>query len=227
METKTLSYAIKRIAVSYIFIYFSINIMVIDILPEWLGYFMIVSVLPVLSEEERSAQLLKPFGITLGIWNIIEWGMKITGTEWDLTLIGLIIGIITIYFHFQLITNIANLDIEQPKRKRLLTLRTVIVILHTLLTLWMFIPKNLLDEEVYTLIIMFMGVPQVILCFWIAGELFGLAKTMREEEIEVDEYVKAMENTAQKAAEEEVEGLREAKAEIENAIAEPDIKEEL
>ncbi len=227
METKTLSYAIKRIAVSYIFIYFSINIMVIDILPEWLGYFMIVSVLPVLSEEERSAQLLKPFGITLGIWNIVEWGMKITGTEWDLTLIGLIIGIITIYFHFQLITNIANLDIEQPKRKRLLTLRTVIVILHTLLTLWMFIPKNLLDEEVYTLIIMFMGVPQVILCFWIAGELFGLAKTMREEEIEVDEYVKAMENTAQKAAEEEVERLREAKAEIENAIAEPDIKEEL
>ncbi len=227
METKTLSYAIKRIAVSYIFIYFSINITVIDILPEWLGYFMIVSVLPVLSEEERSAQLLKPFGITLGIWNIIEWGMKITGTEWDLTLIGLIIGIITIYFHFQLITNIANLDIEQPKRKRLLTLRTVIVILHTLLTLWMFIPKNLLDEEVYTLIIMFMGVPQVILCFWIAGELFGLAKTIREEEIEVDEYVKAMESTAQKAAEEEVEGLREAKAEIENAIAEPDIKEEL
>ncbi len=227
METKTLSYAIKRIAVSYIFIYFSINIMAIDILPEWAGYFMIVSVLPILSQEEQSAQLLKPLGITLGIWNIIEWGMKITGAEWDLTLIGLLIGIITIYFHFQLITNIANLDIEQPKRKRLLTLRTIVVILHTLMTLWLFIPKNVFDEEVYTYIIMFMGVPQVIMCFWIAGELFGLAKTMKEEEIEVDEYVQAMENMAQRAAEEEVERLREAKEQTEEAIAEPDIKEEL
>lgn len=181
METKTLSYAIKRIAVSYIFIYFSINIWVIDILPDWLGYFMIVSVLPILSHKEQSAQLLKPLGITLGIWNIIEWGLKTLGAEWDLSLIGLIIGIITIYFNFQLITNIANLDIEQPKRKRLLTLRTIIVILHTLVTLWLFIPKNIFDEEVYTYIIMFMGVPQVILCFWIAGELFGLSSTLNQE----------------------------------------------
>lgn len=227
METKTLSYAIKKIAVSYIFIYFSINIWIIDILPDWLGYFMIVSVLPVLSQEEQSAQLLRPFGIVLGIWNIIEWVLKITGAELNLTIIGLILGIITIYFHFQLITNIANLDIEQSKRKRLLTLRTIIVILHTLLNLWLFIPKTFLDEEVYTYIVMFMGVPQVILCFWIAGELFGLSKTMREEEIEVDEYVQAMENMAQRSAEEEVERLREAKAEIENAIPAPEIKEEL
>lgn len=184
METKTLSSAIKKIAISYIFIYFHINIFIIDILPNWLGYFMIVSTLPILSEKEQSAQLLKPFGITLGIWNIIECILKPMGTEWNLTLISLMFSIITIYFHFQLITNIANLDIEKSKRKRLLILRTSTVLLHTVLTLSLFIPTTI-DNEVYSYILIFMAIPQIILCFWIACELFGLSKTMREKEIAI------------------------------------------
>ena len=40
METKTLSSAIKKVAISYILIYLHINISVIDILPDWLGYFL-------------------------------------------------------------------------------------------------------------------------------------------------------------------------------------------
>ncbi len=225
METKTLSYAVKRIAVSYIFIYFSINIWSVDILPEWLGYFMIASVLPIISEQEKSAGLLRPFGIALGIWNIIEWLMKITGAEWNLKLIGLIMGIITIYFHFQLITNIASLDIEQSKRKRLITLRTIVVILHTLVCVSLYIPANLFDEEVYTYIIMFMGVTQVILCIWIAGELFGLSGTLKQEEAEVDEYIKTLENTVQAAAEEEKTRLEEIKTETAGSAAEDKTKD--
>lgn len=184
MEAKALSSAIKKIAISYIFIYFHINISVIDILPDWLGYFMIVSALPMLSEKEQSAQLLRNFGIAIGIWNIIEWGLKITGVQWNVTLLSLLFSIIIIYFHFQLITNIANLDIEQSKRKRLLVLRTTTVILHTLLALSLYMPITH-NEEVYTYILMFMGIPQVIICIWIAGELFGLSKTMKEKEIAI------------------------------------------
>lgn len=184
METKTLSSAIKKVAISYIFIYFHINISVIDILPDWLGYFMIVSALPILSEKEQSAQLLKPFGIAIVIWNIINWVLKITDAQWNLTLISLLFSIVTIYFHFQLITNITNLDIEQSKRKRLLTLRTATVLLHTVLTLSLFIPTTI-DNEVYSYILIFMAIPQIILCFWIACELFGLSKTMREKEIAI------------------------------------------
>lgn len=193
METKTLSSAVKKIAVSYIFIYFSINIIVIDIIPDWLGYFMIVSALPVLTEKEQSAQLLRPFGLALGIWNIIEWVLKILGSEWDFTLISLMLSIITIYFHFQLITNIANLDIEQSKRKRLLVLRTTTVLLHTLLTLSLFIPTTL-DNEIYSYILMFMGIPQIVICFWIAGELFGLSKSLMQEEIEASGYADSEES---------------------------------
>ena len=182
MENKTLSSAIKKVAISYVFIYLHINISVIDILPDWLGYFIIVAVLPILSEKEQSAGLLRPFGIVIGIWDITSWVLKLIDVPWNLTLINLLFSIITIYFHFQLITNIAALDIEQSKRKRLLALRTATVLLHTVLTLSLLIPDTI-DIEIYTYILMFMVVLQLVFCFWIAGELFGLSKTMKEKEI--------------------------------------------
>ena len=188
METKTLSSAIKKIAISYILIYLHINISVIDILPDWLGYFLIVSVLPIISEKEKSAQLLKPFGIAIGIWNIFEDVLKIAGDELNLTVISLVFSIITIYFHFQLITNVANLDIEEPTKKRLLNLRTATVILHTVLTFSLFIPTVIdVDNEIYTYILMIMLIPQLIICFWISGELFKLSKALKEKEIESPE----------------------------------------
>lgn len=184
METKTLSSAIKKIAISYILIYLHINISVIDILPDWLGYFLIVSVLPILSQKEKSAQLLKPFGIALGVWNILEWVLKIAEAEWNFTIISLVFNIITIYFHFQLITNIASLDIEEHKKKRLLDLRTATVILHTVLTFSLFIPTVIdIDGEIYTYILMLMLVPQLIICFWISSELFKISKAMKEKEV--------------------------------------------
>ena len=188
METKTLSSAIKKIAISYILIYLHINISVIDILPDWLGYFLIVSVLPIISENEKSAQLLKPFGIAIGIWNIFEDVLKITGDELNLTVISLVFSIITIYFHFQLITNIANLDIEEHKKKRLLNLRTATVILHTVLTFSLFIPTVIdVDNEIYTYVLMIMLIPQLVICFWISGELFKISKAMKEKEVESTE----------------------------------------
>ena len=184
METKTLSSAIKKIAISYILIYLHINISVIDILPDWLGYFLIVSVLPVLSQKEKSAQLLKPFGIALGVWNIVEWLLKIAGDELNLYVISLVFSIITIYFHFQLITNIAALDIEETKRKRLLNLRTATVILHTVLRISVLLPSVIsVDNEIYSYIMMFLLIPQLIICFWISVELFSISKTIKENEL--------------------------------------------
>ena len=184
METNTLSSAIKKVAISYVLIYLHINISVIDILPDWLGYFLIVSVLPVLSQKEKSAQLLKPFGIALGVWNIVEWLLKIAGAEFNLTIINIVFSIITIYFHFQLITNIAALDIEETKRKRLLNLRTATVILHTVLRISVLLPSVIsVDNEIYSYIMMFLLIPQLIICFWISVELFSISKTIKENEL--------------------------------------------
>ena len=188
METKTLSSAIKKIAISYILIYLHVNISVIDILPDWLGYFLIVSVLPIISEKEKSAQLLKPFGIAIGVWNIAETILSLMGAEWNLTIISLVFNVITIYFHFQLITNIANLDIEEAKKKRLLNLRTATVLLHTVTSLALLVPTMFdIDYEIYSYFVMVMLIPQLVICFWISGELFKISKDMKEKETELPE----------------------------------------
>ena len=216
METKTLSSAIKKIAISYILIYLHVNISVIDILPDWLGYFLIVSVLPIISEKERSAQLLKPFGIAIGIWNIFEDVLKIAGDELNLTVISLVFNVVTIYFHFQLITNIANLDIEEAKKKRLLNLRTATVILHTVLTFSLFIPTVIdVDNEIYTYVLMIMLIPQLIICFWISGELFKISKVMKEKEIESPEATEENEVTEESRESDNVDESVEAESDTE------------
>lgn len=196
METKTLSSAIKKIAISYILIYLHVNISVIDILPDWLGYFLIVSVLPIISEKEKSAQLLKPFGIAIGVWNIAEAILSLMGAEWNLTIISLVFNVVTIYFHFQLITNIANLDIEEAKKKRLLNLRTATVLLHTVTSLALLVPTMFdIDYEIYSYFVIVMLIPQLVICFWISFELFKISKVMKEKENDIPEETEENEVT--------------------------------
>lgn len=204
METKTLSSAIKKIAISYILIYLHVNISVIDILPDWLGYFLIVSVLPIISEKEKSAQLLKPFGIAIGIWNIFEDVLKIAGNELNLTVISLVFSIITIYFHFQLITNVANLDIEEPTKKRLLNLRTATVLLHTVTSLALLVPTMFdIDYEIYSYFVIVMLIPQLVICFWISFELFKISKDMKEKEVELPETTEEIANSVEEKSDNE------------------------
>lgn len=204
METKTLSSAIKKIAISYILIYLHINISVIDILPDWLGYFLIVSVLPIISEKEKSAQLLKPFGIAIGIWNIFEDVLKIAGNELNLTVISLVFNVVTIYFHFQLITNIANLDIEEAKKKRLLNLRTATVLLHTVTSLALLVPTMFdIDYEIYSYFVIVMLIPQLVICFWISFELFKISKDMKEKEVELPETTEEIANSVEEKSDNE------------------------
>ena len=204
METKTLSSAIKKIAISYILIYLHVNISVIDILPDWLGYFLIVSVLPIISEKEKSAQLLKPFGIAIGIWNIFEDVLKIAGDELNLTVISLVFNVVTIYFHFQLITNIANLDIEEAKKKRLLNLRTATVLLHTVTSLALLVPTMFdIDYEIYSYFVIVMLIPQLVICFWISFELFKISKDMKEKEVELPETTEEIANSVEEKSDNE------------------------
>lgn len=204
METKTLSSAIKKIAISYILIYLHVNISVIDILPDWLGYFLIVSVLPIISEKEKSAQLLKPFGIAIGVWNILEAILSLMGAEWNLTIISLVFSIITIYFHFQLITNIASLDIEEQKKKRLLNLRTATVLLHTVTSLALLVPTMFdIDYEIYSYFVIVMLIPQLVICFWISFELFKISKDMKEKEVELSETTEETANSVEETSDNE------------------------
>jgi len=145
-QLEYLAYKIGHIGWGYIFMYLNVNLGTIDILPSWAGYLFILSALPVLSEYEKSAALLRNLAILLTGWAVLEWVMAIFGITSAAgsmgTLINIaatIIGVVSIYFHFQMLTNLAEIAGQlglDERKERLLKLRTVNTILHTILAIF-------------------------------------------------------------------------------------------
>ncbi len=182
---KLISYGIKNVAIGYIFIYFNINIGVMDILPGWAGYLIILSALPVLAQKEKSAILLKSFGIFMTVVYVAKWILDIFGNfnlpfDFKFEIVDIFISIIQVYFHFQLITNIADLSPSGKRRKRLLVLRAVNAISVALINL-----IAILDGLIYFSLAA--GILSLAMCIWISFELISLSKEIKKLE-EIGEY---------------------------------------
>ena len=177
-EELTLSKAIKKIACGYILIHSAINIGVIDILPDWLGYYFMLVAIRKVREEEESTGLLEPLVNILISWSAIVWGTKFIG--WDLSAFPftILISIIVIYFNFQLLTNLANVaeKHESEKRKSILTLRTMETLLNTLLICMSYL-------EVSHGWMIAVGIIGLIAVIWISIVLFNLAAELENEVI--------------------------------------------
>ena len=130
---KSLSYIIW----GYVLIHFSINIQTIDILPEWIGYFLLLQTITVLSHYDPSISLLKPFAIGLVIYTLCDWVFTIFGIAFDVYILHLLIQIISLYFHFQFLTNLANIatQFSYNKTHHILLLRTIRTVFITLFSL--------------------------------------------------------------------------------------------
>lgn len=137
MERETLTRAVGRIALGYLLLHVNFSLGTLNILPNWLGYWMILQVLPILGEEEPSALLLRPLGILLACWEGIMWGLAALGMSFDGWGLGVAATALGLYFHFQLLTNLADLAGRQRSltRRRILTLRTARTLLATLFAL--------------------------------------------------------------------------------------------
>lgn len=136
MKQQNLCSAITKIGIGYLFLHLNLNLGTINILPNWVAYILFVQVLPILGEEEESANLLKPLGIVLGVLEGVYWvNTGFLGNALGLGFIDIIVSVISLYFHFQLLTNLANIahKYECSKEKSLLLLRTVKTVLITLL----------------------------------------------------------------------------------------------
>ncbi len=181
METKSLSWAIKKTAIGYIFIYINIKIATVDILPNWAGYIMIITALPILAQKVNSAKLLKPLGIILCIGAVINWGLDIIAYPISVHIISVLIGIIGIYFHFQLITNIAEITVDEARKKRLIILRSLTVILDTII-IFISLIFSTIYGEIYMYITFVIAIVKLAACFWITGEFFGLSKELTKED---------------------------------------------
>ncbi len=184
-----LSKAIRRIAWGYFLIHFNINLGQVDILPDFLGMYLILLGIWEMRHETASTGLLEPFAIFLVGWQLLDWILTIFGVPIDYLVTDLFIAVISMYFHFQLQTDLAVIadryDTERGGFIRLL--RTVYTVLTTVLFLRLLAigERNLTWEGmtwISTAVVVISLLAAVVLCF----QLFGLSRDLAEVEEDED-----------------------------------------
>lgn len=172
-EREKLCRGVKLIAWGCVLLYLNINLGTLNILPDWLGYVLILRALPALGETEKSALLLRPLGTMLAVWEGILWVAALLGMEFNGYALEVIAAALSLYFHFQLLTNLADTAEKHgcPQRRRILTLRTV----NTLLVTVMALPFPWEQYEGAAAILVLIG---AVMALWICLVLFSLVRSL-------------------------------------------------
>lgn len=163
--------AVRRTAWGFVLLHFHFNLGSLDILPDWGGICLILKAIPVLTRHSQSAGLLRPFGIGLAIWEGIHWICAALGITLDLGFLSIVSSIVSLYFRFQLLTELARIGecYQCPQHKKLLVLRNLDAVIITVLAL----PIPWEELEPFILLIIVVAVVAAAL---ICGALFSLAR---------------------------------------------------
>lgn len=184
-DRKAVCKALNLIAWGYLLLHLHFRLNGLDVLPDWAGYAMIFTALGPLAGEHRDLPLLKPFCVLLGLAAGADWlavlfaGTSLTGRSF---LVGAVLLCVGLYFHFQLLTDLARLAdrrTEDPGLgRRLRICRNIIVLVMTATRL----P---LSGEAWTLLATAATLMALIATFAVAYDLFRLRGRFRDEEPEV------------------------------------------
>ena len=132
-EQNVLYRGVSRIAWSYLFAFFNLNLGSLNILPDWMAFALIYGALDLLAEEERELPLLKPFCIPQA---------QLFGLTLSLYPLDLLFAALSLYFYFQLLTNLAHLAARyggEDLSRRLLRLRTAQALLNTFMAVYLYL----------------------------------------------------------------------------------------
>ena len=168
---------LTKIIWGYVFLHLNVNLGTLNVLPDWVGYLLFFSAIILLGEQLRDLTLLKPFCILLGVGELVDWltvfatGQTLMG---QFFLLNALLTCIGLYFHFQLLTDLAILaDGAGENGSGLRTCRNVDAVLRTLMCLPL--PWEEWDT-LGTLILMGVLVVWIIVMFCIIWQLFRLRK---------------------------------------------------
>lgn len=177
---------ISNVAWGYFFLYFDINLGTVSVLPNFVGFLLFLKAIDLLKNDQRELGLLKTLGIILTVWNFIEWvGSWVSYSFGNWYFINIIIGLVNLYFHFQLITNLASIAKEYQQEgceqdKKLLKYRTMQTIMLTVfLAISNFIP---FFEEIGAYISLGLAIIYIVVCIYIMKALFDLRKCLRKDD---------------------------------------------
>ena len=172
---------IGRAAWGYFFIYFDINLNTVSILPSFIGYLLFLSAINHLCDEERELNLLRTLGIILTVWHIASWFASFGAIKLDgmLPAVDIIIGVVNIYFHFQLLTNLASIAAKYQSEDhefdaKLLRYRTMQTVMLTAVIVLGYLAKW--QVELVTFVSVGMIIAYLIVAILLMKTLFDLRR---------------------------------------------------
>ena len=178
--------ALSHIAWGNLLILLDFNLNRLDVLPNWVGYLLIFYAIGWLAGELRDLPLLRPFCTLLLLAELADWvavfltGEALTGR---LFLVNALLVCVSLYFHFQLLTDLAGLAGRQeeagPLARRLRTCRNVDAVIQVLALLLAWLPG---PEGLLTALAALLVITGLVVCIIIAHDLFALRRFFPEEE---------------------------------------------
>ena len=132
----------------YFLLYFDFSLNGISLLPDFAAFVLFLRAIGLMEEEERDLALLRPLALALLVWEGADWLLSWTGEDlaslfaalnagWFFYQpLSLVVQAASLYFHFQLFTDLAAMAARwqqegQNLDRRLLRLRTAQTLLIT------------------------------------------------------------------------------------------------
>ncbi len=192
---ETLYRGVSHAAWGYFFLYFHITLGTINLLPAFVGYLLFLSSIKLLAEERRDLALLRPLGIFLMLWNLLDWGAKLIGATLGghFVVLELLMRLAELYFHFQLLTDFAALaekyqgkhDVTARKIYRWRTIYTVLMTVFPLvLYIREWIPEGWISVGTVFMIVMLIAGIRLMALMFSLRKLFAQGAPQMEEGVE-------------------------------------------
>lgn len=178
MERNNLAHAVGLVGWGYFFLYINVTLGTVNILPIWVAYLLLGKAIQVLGQAVSSLSLLQPLCVLLGVWEAVLWGLAVFDVSPGYYLfygVQLVVNVLGIYFHFQLLTDLARIAGKAglPDEKKLLRLRTVRTVLATAVAVS-------LQRIDYIFLAVGLAAAGVVVGIWICVVLFGFRKKLEE-----------------------------------------------
>lgn len=179
---------ISKVAWGYLFLYFDINLGTVSILPEFVGYLLFLSAINLLQDEERDLKLLRTLGILMAVWHGADWLASWVAIDLDgkSQFIDIATSLINMYFHFQLLTNLASIAAKyQPDGEnfdtRLLKYRTLQTVMLTVIMILTSLSSVFTEAWAYISIVI--AIAYIIVGICLMRALFKLRRCLPTENI--------------------------------------------
>lgn len=135
MNNKNLSNTVTWIGTAFLMKYLDLNLFGINVLPDWLGFVLLLYHMETLRAFHPDIGLLEPLAKWLLGWQVLLIISELIGGAGHelVAYIGLVMSVLWMYLQFQLLTDLADIAREHhsPDWPRLLQLRTVLTLVAT------------------------------------------------------------------------------------------------